>query len=181
MAELIETIKGRRSIRRYEDRGVPDEALNAILESVQWAQSWANTQCWEIVVVKDPATKKAVQEAVPTGNPSKDAIVSVPVLLAIRGRLERAGYYKGTTPTKFGDWFMFDLGIASQNIALTAHALGLGTVIVGMLDQEKAGQALNVPEGCELVALMPLGYPAEEASPPKRREIADFVHSEGFE
>ena len=56
--DTIEVIKTRRSIRQYKDTPVTDEQLTAVLEAVQWAPSWANTQCWEMVVVKDPAVKE---------------------------------------------------------------------------------------------------------------------------
>jgi len=75
---------------------------------------------------------------------------------------------------------MFDLGIACQNICLTAHSLGLGTVMVGLFDHDKAGKLLNVPLGYELVLLIPLGYPAKQSSAPKRREISEFTHNDTF-
>ena len=52
MRELMELIKGRRSVRKYEERDVTEADLATVLESVQWAPSWANTQCWEVVVVQ---------------------------------------------------------------------------------------------------------------------------------
>ena len=54
MAELADVLKGRRSIRNYQDREVPEEVLDQVLEAVQWSPSWANTQCWEVIVVKNP-------------------------------------------------------------------------------------------------------------------------------
>ena len=58
MKDLMEIIKERRSIRKYQDKAVTEEKLNQILESVRWAPSWANTQCWELIVVKDSAIKE---------------------------------------------------------------------------------------------------------------------------
>ena len=75
---------------------------------------------------------------------------------------------------------MFDVGIATQNLCLTAHALNMGTVIVGALDQDKAGAILGVPDGYTVVALVPIGYPAQEAKAPARREISEFVHYDRF-
>lgn len=179
MAELIDLIKSRRSIRKYEDRAVPEDALNKILESVRWSPSWANTQCWEVIVVKDASKKERLQETL-TKNPAAKAMVQAPVVLVLCGQLKSAGYYKGEATTKFGDWFMFDLGIAAQNICLTAHDLGLGTVIVGLFDHDKARGILSLPEGYEVVAMVPVGYPAKEPEAPKRREIGEFVHYESF-
>ena len=180
MGQLMEAIKERRSIRKYENKEVPEALLNQVLEAVQWAPSWANTQCWEIIVVKDQAAKQQLQEVMGKGNPATKAIVDAPVVLAVCGKLKSSGYYKDQVTTKFGDWFLFDLGIATQNLCLAAHDAGLGTVIVGLFDHDKAAQILKVPQGYELVVLVPLGYPAKISSAPKRREIAEFTHSEKF-
>ena len=180
MTDLMNIIKGRRSIRKYEDKEVPEELLNQILESVQWTPSWANTQCWEVIVVKDPRVKETLAEVLPKTNPARKHFTEAPVILVLCGKLGSAGYYKGQVTTKFGDWFLFDLGLAAQNLCLTAHDLGLGTVITGLFDQGKAGEILGVPEGYELVSLIPLGYPAHESKGPKRREISDFTHYDKF-
>ena len=74
MADVMEIIKGRRSIRKYQDKDVPDESLNKILEAVQWSPSWANTQCWEAIVVKDPAIKEKLQGTL-IKNPATKAMV----------------------------------------------------------------------------------------------------------
>ncbi len=180
MTDLMEVIKERRSIRVYQDKEVPEAAIQQILQAVQWCPSWANTQCWEIVLVKDPATKQALQETISKINPAAKGMAQAPIVLAVCGQLNKSGFFKGQASTKFGDWFMFDLGIVSQNICLAAHAFGLGTVIVGLFDHEKAKRVLGVPNGYELVSLIPLGYPLKETSAPKRREITEFLHEDKF-
>ncbi|MDY6909515.1 MAG: nitroreductase family protein [Thermodesulfobacteriota bacterium] len=180
MAEVMKAIQERRSVRNYEDKDVPEELLNQVLEAVKWAPSWANTQCWEVVVVCDPAVKDRLQATLAKGNPAAKAIVNAPVVLAMCGKLQSSGYYKNEVTTKFGDWFLFDLGIATQNLCLAAHDAGLGTVIVGLLDHDKAAEVLGVPQGYELVVLVPLGYPSKVPSAPKRREVNEFTHREKF-
>ncbi len=180
MADLLELIQSRRSIRNYQDKAVPDDVLNKILEAVRWSPSWANTQCWEVVVVKDQETKQKLQAVLTPTNPGGRAMVEAPVVLVLCGQLNKSGSYKGQVVTKFGDWFLFDLGIATQSICLTAHSLGLGTVVVGLFDHNQAKQVLGVPEGVELVVMLPLGYPAKEPAAPKRREIGEFVHQGKF-
>ena len=181
MTDLMEIIKGRRSIRKYEDRDVPQEALGKILEAVRWAPSWTNCQCWEVVVIRDRAIKEQLQAAFPPkGNPAFKAIVQAPVLLAVCAKTQTSGYYKDLATTKFGDWMMYDLGLATQNLCLMAHSLGLGTVIAGLFDHQKARAVIQVPEGYELVTLIPLGYPAKVGSAPKRRELSEFTHDNQF-
>ena len=180
MGELMEVIRGRRSIRRFEQEEVPQQALDAILEAVQWAPSWANTQCWEIIVVRDQTAKEKLQATLPKTNPASKAIVQAPIVLVVCGKLKSSGYYKGQVTTKHGDWFMFDLGIATQNICLAAYDQGLGTVIVGLFDHDKAKEILGLPDGYEVVAMVPVGYPAKDSPAPRRREISEFVHYEEF-
>jgi nitroreductase len=180
MTDFMEILKGRRSIRRYEERDIPEVVLNQLLESVQWSPSWANTQCWEIVVVRDRETKEHLKETLPPTNPGSKAVVQAPVVFAVCGKIMSSGYKKGQVTTKFGDWFMYDLGIATQSICLAAYAQGLGTVVIGLMDHDKAKGVLEVPDGYELVSLIPLGYPAKESPAPKRRAIGEFTHKGKF-
>jgi nitroreductase len=181
MTDLMEVIRERRSIRKYEDRQVPEEMLQKLLAAVRWAPSWANTQCWEIVVVREPAQKQRLRDTLPArGNPAAGAMTTAPLVLAVCGRRKESGYYKGQASTKFGDWMLFDLGIATENLCLAAHFLGLGTVIVGLFDHDRAAGVLQLPEGVEVVVMVPVGFPAKSPSAPKRREISEFTHKEVY-
>ena len=180
MAELSHIFSQRRSIRKYQDKPIPDDVLNQILEAVKWSPSWANSQCWEIVVVKDQAQKEALKATLTPTNPAGPAMVAAPVVLAVCAKMKTAGFYKGVAPTKFGDWFMFDLGIVTQSICLAACELGLGTVVAGLLNHDEADKVLGLPEGYEMVVMIPIGYPDQAPSAPKRREISEFTHYEKF-
>ena len=180
---VIQTIQERSSIRQFDSRDISEKSLQSILTAVQHSQSWANSQCWELVTIRDQSTKKAIQETIPSGNPSHQCIVTAPIILAVCGQLQKAGYYGGGPVTKFGDWFMFDLGIVTENICLTAHSLGLGTVVVGLFDHASAARVLSVPANHELVVLIPIGYPAITDAPIRktdRRDIKNFLHENYF-
>ncbi|MGV8074175.1 MAG: nitroreductase family protein [Syntrophobacteraceae bacterium] len=180
MAEFLDVVKGRRSIRNFEAKDVPEEVLEQILEAVRWSPSWANCQCWEVVVVRSPELKEKLQATLNKGNPATKSMVQAPVVLAVCGKLRSSGYYKDEPTTKLGDWFMFDLGVAAQTLCLAAHNLGIGTVIVASLDHYKAKEILGVPREYELAVLIPLGYPSRESSAPPRREAIEFTHREKF-
>jgi len=178
--DSMQAIKERRSVRAYKPDPVPEEKLHKVLEAVQWAPSWANTQCWEIIVVREQATKKQLVETLTPTNPAREAILQAPltlVLIAIKGR---AGFKKGEVCTDKGDWYMFDCGLATQNLCLAAHAQGLGTVIVGLFDAVKAAEVLQVPEGKAVVIITPLGLPEKVPVPPKRKEIEEFLYHEAY-
>ena len=86
----------------------------------------------------------------------------------------------GTMTSKFGDWFMYDLGLATQNLCLAAHSLGLGSVVVGWFDHNKTGTILKTPPDVEVVTLIPMGYRNQKGSVPKHKPIASFLHVDTF-
>ncbi len=173
----MDAIMSRRSIRKYKSTPIPEEDLNAVLEAGRWAPSWANTQCWEVIVV----TKKEIREQLSgafdpaTKNPGQGAVAAAPVVLVLAARKERAGFYKGKAATKYGDWFMFDLGLAMQNITLAAHSRGLGTVILGYFNQDAVARILGLPDDVMVVSMTPLGYPDTDPQPTPRKFLTDFV------
>lgn len=173
--ELMEAIKGRRSIRKYKPDSIPDEALQKIMEAVRWSPSWANTQCWEVIVVKDPKIKSELASTLTRTNPALSSMTEAPLIVVLCGKKGISGFKKGEPATIKGDWLMFDTGIAMHTLCLTAHSLGLGTVVVGLFDHKKAEEILGTPPDREVVAMTPLGYPAAEGFAPKRKELSEFV------
>ncbi len=179
--DCMEAIRGRRSIRKYEKVDVTEDALRQILDAVRWAPSGGNIQPWEVIVIRDPAVREALRGTVEGTNPGSKAIVNAPVLLALCGLIRIPDTYRHDVVTKFGDWwFMFHLGIAAQNLSLAAHSLGLGSVMVGFFDHDRAREILQVPEEYEVVLLIPLGVPGRTPPAPKRREIHEFRHEDRF-
>ena len=178
--DTIQAIMTRRSIRQYKDTPVTDQQLKTLLEAVQWAPSWANSQCWEIIVVKDPAVKEQLAGALFPGNPSTEAVKNAPIVIVGCAKKGSAGYYKGQASTSKGDWLMYDLGLAMENLVLAAHSMGLGAVHLGAFNPEAAEKVLGVPEGYTIVAMTPVGVPAADSRAPKRRAIEEFVHYDKF-
>ncbi len=178
--DVHDCIRTRRSIRKYADAGIPPEKLQKVLEAIQWAPSWVNFQVWEVVVVDDPRLKAALQECVTEKNPGRKSVTQAPVVLAVCGRTGKSGYYDDKPATVHGDWVMFDVAIACQNACLAAWAEGLGTLHLGLLDHDKAGQVLGLPDGVKLYELIPLGLPGKEGKAPPRRAIQEFTHKNRF-
>jgi nitroreductase len=178
--DLMDAIKGRRSIRKYKPDPVPEETLQIVLEAVRLAPSWANTQCCEVIVVKDSKVKSQLATALPNTNPALSSVTEAPIVLVLCGIKGISGFYKGQPRTEKGDWLMFDIGLAMQNLCLAAHGLGLGTVVVGNFNHPKAAEILGVPQNIEVVAMTPLGYPVSVVGAPKRKEISEFVFYEKY-
>ena len=94
-------------------------------------------------------------------NPARKGAESASVLIAFCAKSDIPGYKGGMKSTKFDSWFMFDLGLAMQNIMLMAHDMGLGSVVVASMDHKKCAEILNVNPPYELVGIMPIGKPVE--------------------
>jgi nitroreductase len=176
--DVMEAIKSRRSVREYRSDPISDSDIETVLDAARWAPSWVNKQCVRWIVVKDPDTKARLAETLPTTNPAIYAVRTVPVVLVACAETGRAGFKRGEAVTDKGDWYMFDVASAAQNLMLAAVELGLGTVHVGLFDAKKAEEILGVPEGVRVVELIPLGHPAEQPEGPGRKELSEIVFKE---
>jgi len=182
--ELQEAILKRRSIRRFTEDVVTDDELQQIFETVRWSPSWGNTQVWEFVVVRERELIHKLTETYRMDkgtNPATNCSRAASALIVVCAKTGVSGCYGGKESTRFSNWFMFDLGIATQTLCLKAHEMGLGTVVVGLLDHEVCKQLIALPDGYEAVAVIPIGRPAVEpkAGPP-RKAVADMVHLDTF-
>ena len=178
--ELLEVIRSRRSIRRYRTDPVDDQTLELVLEAARWAPSWANTQCWRFIVVRDSKIKVELVGVVGGTNPALEAIRNAPVVIVACAELGKAGCYHGEPTTDKGDWYMFDVALAMEHLVLAAHSLGLGTVHVGSFDAKRVACILEVPEGFCVVSMTPLGYPDREPRPVPRKELSELVSYEKY-
>lgn len=182
--DVMQAIKERRSVRKYKPDEVSEEALNTVLDAARWAPSWTNTQCWRFIVVHDSETKNKMAGTLTSAqfpkNPAAEAIRSAPLAIVACAERGKSGYYKGEPSTSKGDWYMYDIALAMQNLVLAAHAIGLGTVHVGLFDAKEMGRILGVPPGFEVVSLTPLGYPDETPKAPPRKDIPDIVFKDKY-
>jgi nitroreductase len=186
--EIMEAIKGRRSIRKYTSKAVADRTLELVLEAARQAPSWHNSQCWRFIVVRDSRLRNKLADTtieVNKGKPNRagEAMRIAPIVIVTCAELRKSGYFtaggKGPVTDK-GDWYMYDVALAVQNLMLAAHALGLGTVNTGAFDAVKVADILGVPEGFVVVSMMPLGYPDEAPNPRSRKELSEIVFYDRF-
>jgi nitroreductase len=112
------------------------------------------------------------------------AINTVPVVIVVCAVIGVSGAYPGASGASYvtdkGDWFMYDTALATQNMVLAAYAQGLGTVILGLFDTAKVEKAVNIPKGYRVVAMFPVGVPAQEGKAPPRKELAELVIKDKF-
>ena len=184
--DVMRAIRERRSIRKHRPDPIPEEALHTVLEAARWAPSWANTQCWRLILVRDQKTKSKLAETLRSRKPGSknsatDAVREAPVVVVACAERGLSGCYTNeeqqrVPSTDKGEWwFMFDVGLAMQNVTLAAHSLGLGTVHIGLFDTDEVTRILGIPDNIAVVALMVLGWPNEQPPTRPRKEIGEFV------
>ena len=186
--EVLEAIRTRRSIRKYKSDPVDDRSIETVLEAARWAPSWKNTQCWRFIVVRDYNVKAELADSLigskkddtPVDNPAAEAIRTAPAVIVACAELGKSGYKEGELATDKGEWYMFDVALAMQNLALAAHSLGLGTVHVGQFDAKRAASILELPEGFCVVEMTPLGYPDQEPETRPRKELSEVVFHDKY-
>lgn len=166
----------RRSIRKFQDTPVAHDLINSIVETASYAPSWKHTQIVRYVVIEGEL-KNRVAKCTSTYAHNGTIMENAPMVVAVTVIKNRCGFERdGSYSTWRKDaWQMFDAGIASQTFCLAAHEQGLGTVVLGIFDQEPITELLEIPEDRELVALIPVGYPAEEPNAPRRKPVEDLV------
>ena len=177
--ELFEAIGTRRSVRKYQNRQIEEEKLQKVLDAVRMSPSWANMQCWRMVVVKDRAVREKLSDLsyvesffAPKGyktNPSKKALAEAPVVIVLCADPANSGTLWGQ------QYYLVDCGIAAQNLMLAARGEGLGSVFVGVYEEEKVRELLGIPNNVRVVGLFPLGYPTEEGKVgPQRKPLEEI-------
>ncbi len=172
----IEAIQTRRSVRRFRPDALDHALIERVVDAARFAPSWKNTQTARYIVVESPEAKETIcTDMLPDFNAR--TVRSAPVLVVMTTVHGRSGYERDGSPTtsKGDRWEHFDAGIAAQTFCLAAHELGLGSVILGIYDEQKLRAFLGLDEGEVLTALIALGYPDETPAAPKRKAPEDLI------
>ena len=176
--EFSEVVTGRRSVRKFVNKKVEREKIENIVKMASCAPSWKNTQVSRYTVVENRKyINDIAQNCVLDFEFNKNIIKSAPVIVVVSFIKERSGYERdGSFSTSKEDrWEMFDAGIATQTFCLSAYEEGLGTVVMGIFDENKIHDALNLPENQKVGAILALGYPDENPIMPKRKSVEELV------
>jgi len=204
--DVREAINKRRSIRKFKPDPVSDELLLQLLESARLAPSGSNTQPWRFIVVKDAETRQKLQEA----SYNQRHVGQAPVVIACCADIKAFGEFPerideliavGALPEKTREVFVPSLkkggmsadikwhlliaatgntDIAIEHIALQAVELGLGTCWVRWFDDNKVKEILEIPKNIEIIALIPVGYPAENPPQRPRFDLEKIVYYEKY-
>ncbi|MDX1763316.1 MAG: nitroreductase family protein [bacterium] len=164
MNPVLQTIRNRRSIRKFTNKRVNDAHLRSILEAGRWAPSGLNNQPWRFVTIADASMRQAVSEQTKYQKVMKAAPLHIAVFLDAEQSYNRTKDVQG-------------IGACLQNMLLTVHSLGLGAVWMGEIlnRREEVEKILGVPKSYELMAVLAVGHPVRSSQDSDRKSLSELV------
>lgn len=171
--DFFETVRSRHSIRAYRQEPIPAGTLDQILEAANLAPSAGNLQAFEIYVV----TKAALRQQLADAAGGQGFLSGAAAILIFAAHPERSAVRYGRRGSRL--YAVQDATIACAYATLAATAAGLGATWVGAFQEQAVRDVLDLPEEMVPVALLPMGFPAEEAVVRPRRQLSDLVHTIG--
>jgi nitroreductase len=193
--ELFEAIRTQRAIRRFSDETVPDKLIRKVIDAAIRAPSGGNRQPWSFVVATDADVKRELgrlyKESWDQGGLSRQAASPDPSVARVYSSAQYLAEHMGEAPVLIvacidtaGRDTTLTTGSsiypAVQNLMLAARGLGLGTVITTIHKgrENEVRALLEIPEGIETAALIPMGFPGEGTrfGPPRRTPVDEVAH-----
>ena len=169
---VLKVIKERRSVRRYRGDPIPEDMLLRVLEAARLSPSGKNLQPWTFILVKDKTKKRKLAEA----SNGQSFIAEAPVVVVACGFPDdcysRMGHYMKS-------WAV-DVAIAIEHLILQAQEEGLGTCWIGAFEEKEVKSILNVPPSVKVLALTPLGYPAEVPVSRGRKSLDQIISYDSY-
>ena len=173
---LKDAIRTRRSVRRFQPKPVTHETIMDLLDMARWAPHAG--ECWRFVVVQDEEVKKQLATVA-----RQEWIASAPVVVVVGADLMDHPKIAGRWDAyKFRNIFPIQ-GTASaiQNLMLTAVEHGLGTCWIGSFNEGDVARIVRLPFAVRPLAMVVVGYPADEPKERKRRPLEEVVFWDAFE
>lgn len=169
---VLEIIQRRRSVRKYKGDPIPDDVFSRVLEAARLAPSGKNFQPWKFIIVRDQDLKRRLGIA----SNGQKFIAQAPVVIVFCGFPDncysRMGNYMKSWP--------IDVSCAIDHLMLQAEEEGLGTCWIGAFEEKAVKPILNIPENVKVLALTPLGYPAETPRDRGRKPLEDITSYDSY-
>jgi nitroreductase len=165
MNEIIsKIIRQRRSIRKFTAQMPGEQEIEQILEAARWAPSGQNNQPWKFMVIRDTITREGLAQFTSYKRIVRGAPISIVVCLDTAISYNR-------------DKDLMAVGAAIQNMLLCIHSLGLGACWLGEIinRKEKVSQYLDLAGEFEIMAVVAIGYPAENPAEVARKPLKELL------
>ncbi|MBN2199951.1 MAG: nitroreductase family protein [Candidatus Aminicenantes bacterium] len=169
---VLEAIQKRRSVRKYRPDSVPEEVLRRVLEAARLAPSGKNLQPWRFILVRSAETKERLARA----SADQTFIAEAPLVVVACADPESSYARMG----RYMKSWTVDVACALEHLMLQAAAEGLGTCWIGAFEEGAVKALLDVPDGIRVLALTPLGYPADDPDFGGRKRLEEIVFYERY-
>jgi len=166
--EFVELVRQRYSVRAYRACPVEEEKLEQVLEAARLAPTAANRQPFRVLVIHTKGREDELRRIY-----GREWFLQAPLIIGVCALPAEA--WSRVDGKSYAD---VDASIVMDHLILAAASLGLGTCWIGAFDPAAARQVLGIPKDMEPIAFTPLGYPADQAQPKKRKPLSDLVHYE---
>ncbi len=169
-----EVLMSRRSIRNYDaTKTISEEEVRTLLTLTQEAPSWANQQPTKYYVALSDEKVEAVRDLIGF---NKERTAGAHVFIVSTFERGKSGFFRGEQTNEVGDgWGAYDNGLSNAYLILAARAKGFDTLIMGMRDSDGLRTLFNIPEEETVMAVIALGYRAEEPTQPEHRNFDEVV------
>ncbi|MCR5349749.1 MAG: nitroreductase family protein [Acholeplasmatales bacterium] len=168
--ELIEAIKTRRSVRKFNNKKIDINTVKEIVDICQYSPSWKNTQTVRYNYVETKDLIEKISDGVGS-DWNKNILKQAQGIMVLSTINNISGYEKDGTPstTKGSHFESFDAGIYADAFVLACHNFNIGTVIMGIYNEANIKKILNLPEGESVSCIIPMGYYDEKPASPKKK------------
>jgi len=165
---ISEVIKNRRSIRKWEDKEIPKQMIEKLIEAIIWAPSAGNLQARKFYFVYNNEIRIKLAESA-----RQPFLQGAPLVVIACADKEKSAW-------KYADrgrdlYSIVDASLSVQNLMLQAHDLGLSSVPVGAFDEQQVSELLKMPENLYPFLFLPVGFPAESPEAPTRVSYNEAV------
>ncbi|MFI0979703.1 nitroreductase family protein [Streptomyces sp. NPDC021093] len=165
-------MRSRSVLRDYSPEPIDSSVVDEMLETMISAPSASNKQAWSFVVVQKPENVRLLRAFSP-------GIIGTPTLIVVacidRSRTNRL---PGNISQKIYQTSKLCVGMAVENLLLSAHALGLGGCPVSSFREKQVCELLGIPDHIEPLLVVPIGYPAQAPTPSDRRDSNEVISHE---
>ncbi len=167
---LLDIIKRRRSVRRFDGNEIPHEVMEQILEAGRWAPSGANAQPWRFIVVTEKEKLKFIAEC-----------CYYTIFKSRHVGEASAAMVICADPRAGSETYVLDAAIAGTNMTLMATSMGIGSCWIGAFEEQTLKKMMRIPGNLKIIALIAFGYEVGKASVPPRLPLSSIAHYETYD
>ncbi len=172
--ELKNAIAGRRSIRKYAPCSIKKEEIEELVKCAQAAPSWKNSQTARFYVALSEESREAVRKCLASFNCERTENAGAFIVTTVVHGI--SGYMGDGSETHLGVGFeCFDNGLAVENLLLSAHEMGYGTLIMGLYKEQLLRELLNIPTEENIVVVIAVGNADISPEMPERKNTEEIL------